>query len=73
MLEADFSISCAQCGGQEFQEVFPVPAETYCLYEGKGGSQPPRRLHAVVYACLQCGHLEKFLDLEGAPPPEEEQ
>lgn len=73
MLQADFSISCAQCGGQEFQEVFPVPAETYCLYEERGAGQPPRRLTAAVYVCLQCGHLEKFLDLEAPPPPDKAQ
>ena len=71
MIEGAFSISCSQCGGQEFQELFPVPAETYALYEGKGAGQPARQLTAAVFACLQCGHLEKFVDLsegEGAPP-----
>ena len=32
MLEAQFEISCSQCGGQEFKQIFPVPAETYHLY-----------------------------------------
>lgn len=70
MIEGDFSINCSQCGGQEFQELFPVPAETYALYEGRGAGQPARQLTAAVFACLQCGHLEKFVDFsegEGAP------
>ena len=61
MLNAEFEISCSQCGGQDFQEIFPVPAETYRLYES-GGTGKPRQLVAAVYACLQCGHLEKFVD-----------
>lgn len=70
MLESNFSISCGQCGGQEFQELFPVPAETYAVYEGKGAPQSTRRLTAAVFACLQCGHLEKFVDLsENETPP----
>ena len=70
MLETDFSISCSQCGGQEFQEIFPVPAETYALYEGQGQGQAPRQLTAAVFACLQCGHLEKFVDFtEGTGAP----
>jgi hypothetical protein len=69
MIEGDFSISCGQCGGQDFQELFPVPAETYALYEGKGSGRPTRQLTAAVFACLQCGHLEKFVDLsEGNAP-----
>ena len=32
MLEAQFEISCSQCGGQEFRQIFPVPAATYHLY-----------------------------------------
>ncbi len=70
MIEGAFSISCSQCGGQEFQELFPVPAETYAVYEGKGAGQPARQLTAAIFACLQCGHLEKFVDLsEGETPP----
>lgn len=64
MIEGDFSISCSQCGGQDFQELFPVPAETYALYEGRGSGQAARQLTAAIFACLQCGHLEKFVDLE---------
>lgn len=64
MIERDFSISCSQCGGQDFQELFPVPAETYVLYERRGAGQPARQLTAAVFTCLQCGHLEKFVDLE---------
>jgi hypothetical protein len=67
MLEADFTVSCSQCGGQDFQEVFPVPAETYHLYGPQQARQRPQVLTALVYACRQCGHLEKFLDLH-APP-----
>lgn len=71
MSETDFSISCSQCGGQEFQELFPVPAETYALYGGRGAGQPARQLTAAVFACLQCGHLEKFVDLsEGESAPQ---
>lgn len=64
MIEENFSISCSQCGGQGFQELFPVPAETYTLYEGRESGQPARQLTAAVFACQQCGHLEKFVDLE---------
>ena len=67
MYESEFEVSCSQCGGQKFQEVFPVPAETYHLY-GPGAEKESRRdLVASVYACTQCGHLEKFVD----PPPAE--
>ena len=70
MIEGAFSISCSQCGGQEFQELFPVPAEIYALYEGTGAAKNTRQLTAAVFACLQCGHLEKFVDLsEGETPP----
>lgn len=62
MWQADFAISCSMCGGQEFCEIFPVPAEVYHLYADKGNQ--PRRLIARVYACQQCGHLEKFIDWE---------
>jgi DNA-directed RNA polymerase subunit RPC12/RpoP len=68
MWEADFTISCSQCGGQDFQQVFPVPAEVYRVYQpGERGSG--QELVAAVYVCLQCGHLEKFVDLGGAPEP----
>lgn len=63
MWEADFAISCSQCGGQEFQEIFPVPAQVYHLYGPERGQ--PRELIASVYACLRCGHLEKFVDFGG--------
>ena len=63
MLEADFAICCSQCGGQEFREVFPVPAEAYHLYGPETERDKPRQLISSVYACLQCGHLEKFVDL----------
>ena len=71
MYEAEFEVSCSQCGGQQFQEVFPLPAETYHLYGPGAGSGSPRDLVASVYACMQCGHLEKFVDLpqaEGTSP-----
>lgn len=68
MYETEFEVSCSQCGGQKFQEVFPVPAETYQLYSPGAGAPSPRDLVASVYACTQCGHLEKFVD----PPPIEE-
>ena len=67
MLEADFAISCSQCGGEDFQEVFPVPAETYHLYGEGVERQRPHLLTASVYAGLQCGHLEKFVDLPKWP------
>ena len=62
VLEAEFEISCSQCGGQKFQEIFPVPAETYQLYGPESERGDPRNLIASVYACLQCGHLEKFVN-----------
>ncbi len=68
MLEADFVINCSQCGSEDFQEVFPVPADTYRLYAAEAERQRPQLLTASVYACLQCGHLEQFVDLpKGAP------
>ncbi len=67
VLEADFAISCSQCGGEDFQEVFPVPAETYHFYGEGVERQRPHVLTASVYACLQCGHLEKFVDLPTGP------
>jgi len=70
MIEGAFSISCSQCGGEEFQELFPVPAETYALYAGQGAARTTRHLTAAVFACLQCGHLEKFVELsEKETPP----
>ena len=63
MWEADFAISCSQCGGQEFQELFPVPAEVYRAYSSTGERGKSRELVASVYVCLQCGHLEKFVEL----------
>jgi hypothetical protein len=60
MWQADFAISCSMCGGDEFRELFPVPAEVFLLYGEQG--QEPRRLVATVYACVQCGHLERFVD-----------
>jgi hypothetical protein len=63
--EADFAISCAQCGGQEFREIFPVPAEIYRVYRSGAAQETPRDLVASVYACVQCGHLEKFMDWGG--------
>jgi hypothetical protein len=66
MIEAEFEISCSQCGGQRFQEVFPVPAETYHLYGAEAERGSPVSLVASVFACLQCGHLEKFIDLQMA-------
>lgn len=67
VLEADFAISCSQCGGQDFQEVFPVPAEIYHLHGEGVERQRPHLLTASVYTCLQCGHLEKFVDLPEGP------
>ena len=69
MLEAEFEVSCSQCGGQKFQEIFPVPAETYHLYGPEAERETPRHLVASVFACLQCGHLEKFIDLTVAEQP----
>ena len=67
MFESEFTVNCGQCGGEDFEEVFPVPAETYRQY----GDGEASELTAAVYACRQCGHLEKFVDInEKAPPPE---
>ena len=68
MQEAVFAISCSQCGGEGFREVFPVPAETYQLYGAEAEQQRPQLLTASIYACLQCGHLEKFVDLPEEAP-----
>ena len=65
MLEGEFTVSCSHCGGEDFEEVFPVPAETYHLYSDKGRGE----LTTSVYACQQCGHLEKFVDLNENTPP----
>ena len=64
MWQADFAITCATCGGDDFREVFPVPAEVYLQY-GEQGSEP-QRLVATVYACVQCGHLERYVDWDAA-------
>ena len=53
----------------EFQEVFPVPAESYHLYPARGENREPRHLIASVYACLQCGHLERFVSFDEDQPP----
>jgi hypothetical protein len=71
MFEAEFEITCAQCGGVDFQEVFPVPAEVYFAYAAEGEEGGRRQLTAMVYACNQCGHLEKFVDLEAVNGMEE--
>ena len=60
MLESDFTISCSQCGGEDFQEAYPVPAETYRIY----GSAKAREVTTEIFICLQCGHVEKFVDLQ---------
>ena len=70
MLETQFEISCSQCGGQEFKQIFPVPAETYRLYGPEDERADPKILSAAVYACQQCGHLEKFIDLSSPPSGE---
>jgi hypothetical protein len=44
-----------------------VPAETYHFYGEGVERQRPHVLTASVYACLQCGHLEKFVDLPTGP------
>ena len=64
MFEAEFEITCSQCGGIDFQEIFPVPAEVYLVYAAVGEDKLRRELTALVYACNQCGHLEKFVDPE---------
>ena len=70
MFEAEFEITCSQCGGVDFQEVFPVPAEVYFAYAASENGER-RQLTAMVYACSQCGHLEKFIDLESVEETEE--
>ena len=64
MVEGDFTVSCTQCGGQDFQQVYPVPAVVYRVYDGSEGHS--REVSPEVYACLQCGHVEHFISLEGA-------
>ena len=64
MVEGDFTVSCTQCGGQDFQEVYPVPAVVYRVYDGSEGRS--REVSPEVYACLQCGHVEHFISLESA-------
>jgi hypothetical protein len=39
-----------------------APADTYRLYAAEAERQRPQLLTASVYACLQCGHLEQFVD-----------
>ena len=63
MLEADFAISCSQCGGEDFQEIFPLLVEAYHHYGEGAERQRPQLPTASIYACLQCGHLKKFIDL----------
>jgi hypothetical protein len=60
MWQADLSLGCAVCGGDDFREVFPVPAEVYMDYGAAGDA--PRRFVATVYACVQCGHVVRFID-----------
>jgi hypothetical protein len=69
MLEAQFEISCSQCGGQEFRQIFPVPAATYHLYGPEDERAEPRIVSAAVYVCLGCGHLEKFIDTSTLESP----
>ena len=64
MVEGDFTVSCTQCGGQDFQEVYPVPAVVYRVYDGADGGS--REVSPEVYACLQCGHVEHFISLESS-------
>ena len=59
--ESDFALSCSQCGGDDFLEIFPVPAGVFRSYDG-GSRSSGRELLASVYACRQCGHLEWFVD-----------
>ena len=65
--DAEFSLSCSQCGGEDFQEVFPVPAARFRLYSQGRKPEPGRELLTSVYMCLQCGHLEWFVD-QAEPP-----
>ncbi len=62
MYEGDFTVSCTQCGGQDFEEAYPVPAVVYRLYDDRGGRM--REVSAAVYICSQCGHVEHFVDVE---------
>ncbi|MFT5088551.1 MAG: hypothetical protein ACI906_003230 [Candidatus Latescibacterota bacterium] len=62
MLEGDFTISCSQCGGEDFQEAYPVPADTYRIYGAV--DRKVREVTTEVYICIQCGHVEKFVDLQ---------
>ncbi len=59
--EADYTVTCSQCGGDQFVELFPVPADVLRLYRGRSTGRC-RDLVAVLYACQQCGHLERFVD-----------
>lgn len=59
--EADFAVSCSQCGGQEFEQLFPVPAVVYRRYAGARDAEPAEVV-VSTYACVQCGHLEHFAE-----------
>lgn len=37
MVEGDLTVSCMQCGGQDFQEVYLVPAVVHRVYDGTEG------------------------------------
>ena len=39
-------------------------SEVYLVYAAVGEDKLRRELTALVYACNQCGHLEKFVDPE---------
>ena len=60
--QADFAVHCSQCGGDDFVEIFPVPARVCRVYERGSRDEGGRELTASVYACQQCGHLEWFVD-----------
>ncbi len=62
MFEGDLTVSCTQCGGQDFQEAYPVPAIVYRIYDGGNGDG--REVSPEIYICLQCGHVEHFVSLD---------
>ena len=66
--EAEFTLCCTQCGGDEFQQVFLVPAAVFRDYGRGTRPTPGRELVVSVYVCQQCGHLEWFVDPRHADP-----
>ena len=68
MFDADFIINCSQCGSEDFQKVFPVPADTYRLYAAEAERQRPQLLTASGLCLSAAAIWSSFVDLpKGAP------